>query len=222
MTLKKMEKELRDAGGRLMPGHKPKNGFKPGHIPKNGCKPGEHRGRATEFKPGNIYAFKPGHIQKNGCKPGEHLNRATEFKPGNIYAFKPGDPNNPRGRRKLSPEERNTLEKIRGLAPLVAEQMEQFLRDEETPLILRIKIFEIILDRTYGKAPAKVDITSSQDAVEAAQARLDAIFARGLMTGDEPEKEATPAIVVDQERDGAEAIVVISEAAEEEKEGPDP
>ena len=191
--------EFRDASGRFMPGHIPKNAFKPGNI--------------YTFKPGNIpkNAFKPGNIPKNGCKPGEHRGRATEFKPG--------DPNNPRGRRKLSLEEQITLEKIRGLAPLVVEQMEQILRDEETPLILRIKIFEIILDRTYGRVPAKVDITSSQDAVEAAQARLDAIFARGLTTGDEPEKEATPAIVVDQERDGAEAIVVISEVAEEEKEG---
>ncbi len=89
--------------------------------------------------------------------------------------------------------------------------MEQILRDEETPLILRIKIFEIILNRTYGRVPAKVDVTSIQDAVEAAQARLDAIFARGLMTGDEPDKEATPAIVVDQERDGEKAIVVLSD-----------
>ena len=190
--------DIRDARGR----------FKPGNIPKH------------PFKPGNIYAFKPGNIPKHPFKPGN----IHAFKPGNIpkNAFKPGDPNNPRGRRKLSPEEQNTLEKIRGLAPLVAEQMEQILQDKETPLLLRIRIFEIVLDRTYGRVPAKVDITSSQDAVEAAQARLDAIFARGLTTGDEPEKEATPAIVVDQERDGAEAIVVISEVAEEEKEGPDP
>ena len=196
-----MEKVKDESAGSPSEGRDARGRFKPGHI--NGCKPGEHRSRATEFKPGNI--------PKNGCKPGEHRGRATEFKPG--------DPNNPRGRRKLSLEEQITLEKIRGLAPLVVEQMEQILRDEETPLILRIKIFEIILDRTYGRVPAKVDITSSQDAVEAAQARLDAIFARGLTTGDEPEKEATPAIVVDQERDGAEAIVVISEVAEEEKEG---
>ncbi len=194
--------EDRDARGRFKTGvrHNPAGEFKPGNIPKH------------PFKPGNIpqNAFKPGHIPKH------------QFEPGNIpkNAFKPGDPNNPRGRRKLSPEEQNTLEKIRGLAPLVAEQMEQILRDEETPLLLRIRIFEIVLDRTYGRVPAKVDITSSQDAVEAAQARLDAIFARGLTTGDEPEKKATPAIVVDQEQDGAEAIVVISEAAEEEKEGP--
>ena len=86
---------------------------------------------------------------------------------------------NTAGRNKLTGEQREALEEIRNLAPKVAQKMSDMLEDDTVPAVAKIKIMDIILDRTYGKAEAavKVDVEQHMSA-EAARARLEAIAVR--------------------------------------------
>ncbi len=80
--------------------------------------------------------------------------------------FKPGVSGNPSGRRKRTPAEKKALEKLHKLAPEAVHQLELLLRNERTPSAVKVKICEIILDRTYGKAPATVTFASETDRAE--------------------------------------------------------
>ncbi len=193
---RKPSDEFRDEKGRFKPGKNSKYSFKPGHIPKN--------------------AFKPGHIPKNGFKPGYHpeteilpgerIGLATEIAPGEHRSpateFKPGQSGNPKGRPRLTQQQKNTLEKIRALAPRAEEVLEEILNDETVPAIVRLKAVEMILDRTYGKAPAKVDLVDPRASAQEARARLESIFTRAVIRGREAhEAEEVQAVVVDAEPD---------------------
>jgi len=70
----------------------------------------------------------------------------------------------------------DSLNEIRGLAPEVVNQMERMLHDDRTPAMVKVRIMEIILERTYGRPEASIKLTTAQQNVEAAQARLEAIF----------------------------------------------
>ena len=70
----------------------------------------------------------------------------------------------------------DSLNEIRGLAPEVVNQMERMLHDDRTPAMVKVRIMEIILERTYGRPEAPIKLTTAQQNVEAAQARLEAIF----------------------------------------------
>ena len=72
-------------------------------------------------------------------------------------------------------ERMNSLDEIRGLAPDVAGMMGDMLRSPKVPPIVKVRIMEMILERTYGKPEASVRLTSAQQNVEAAQARIAAI-----------------------------------------------
>jgi len=69
----------------------------------------------------------------------------------------------------------DSLNEIRGLAPEVVNQMERMLHDDRTPAMVKVRIMEIILERTYGRPEASIKLTTAQQNVEAAQARLEAI-----------------------------------------------
>ena len=92
--------------------------------------------------------------------------------------FLPGCSGNPSGTVKKTWEEREALEEIRKLAPGVAGKMTQPLNSEKTPAHVKVRILEIILDRTYGKPEAAIRLNANIRSGEEARARLEAIAAR--------------------------------------------
>ena len=67
---------------------------------------------------------------------------------------------------------------IQKLAPGVADRMVALLDNARTPAIAKVRILEIILERTYGKAETAVRLNADIQSNEAARARLEAIAAR--------------------------------------------
>ncbi|MER2057027.1 MAG: hypothetical protein ABTB30_17210, partial [Clostridia bacterium] len=92
---------------------------------------------------------------------------------------------NPGGRLTLTKVEKDALEEIRKLAPGVAEKMKQMLDEARVPAIAKVRIIEIILERTYGKPETAVRLAVDTQASEAARARLEAIAARIRIEVDE-------------------------------------
>ena len=92
--------------------------------------------------------------------------------------FLPGSSGNPSGRRKPTWEEREALEEIKKLAPGVAGRMTKLLDNEKTPANVKVRIMEIILERTYGKPEAAIKLKAEMESGESSRARLEAIAAR--------------------------------------------
>ena len=90
--------------------------------------------------------------------------------------FKPGQSGNPAGRPKQTQEEKDGLEEIRKLAPGVADKMRQMLENPKVPAVAKVRILEIILERTYGKPENSLKLVSAQQSFEAAEARIAAII----------------------------------------------
>ena len=90
----------------------------------------------------------------------------------------PGKSPNPGGRPKQTEEEKDALEEIRKLAPGVAAKMTELLNNPRVPAIAKVRILEIILERTYGKPETAVRLNADIQSNEAARARLEAIAAR--------------------------------------------
>ena len=91
--------------------------------------------------------------------------------------FKPGQSGNPAGRPKKTKEEEVMLSKLKALTPLALEKMERMLKNDHVAALAKVRIIEIILERTFGKVESAVKVTNTQESVEAAQAELEAIFA---------------------------------------------
>ena len=92
--------------------------------------------------------------------------------------FLPGSSGNPGGKQKQTREEREALEAVKSLAPGVADRMTELLDDDKTPAQVKVRIMEIILERTYGKPEAAIKLKAEVRSGEAARARLEAIAAR--------------------------------------------
>ena len=92
--------------------------------------------------------------------------------------FLPGQSPNPGGWLKKTEGEQDALEEIRRLAPSVAGHMVKILNNPHAPAIAKVRILEIILERTYGKPEASIKLNADIRSNEAARARLDAIAAR--------------------------------------------
>ena len=92
--------------------------------------------------------------------------------------YLPGQSGNPSGHPKRTWEQQEALEEIRKLAPRAAEKMAAMLDDDDVPPVVKVRILEIILDRTYGKPEAAVRMSVETQTPEAARARLEAIAAR--------------------------------------------
>ena len=73
-------------------------------------------------------------------------------------------------------ERMESLNEIRSLAPEAVRQMEDMLGNPKTSPMVKIRIMEMILDRTFGRPEAAVKLSTTQQNVEAAQARLERIF----------------------------------------------
>ena len=99
----------------------------------------------------------------------------TEVKRESNGQFAKGQSGNPSGKKKTTQEELDALEEIRKLAPGVAEKMKEMLDAPRVPAIAKVRILEIILERTYGKPETALKLTTAQQSVEAAQARIAAI-----------------------------------------------
>ncbi len=91
--------------------------------------------------------------------------------------FKPGQSGNPAGRPKKTKDEEALLSKLKALTPLALEKMEAMLNNDHIAALAKVRLIEIILERTFGKVEAPVKVTNTQETVEAAQAELEAIFA---------------------------------------------
>ena len=102
----------------------------------------------------------------------------VEIQRGEKGRFLPGKSPNPGGRPKQTEEEKDALEEIRKLAPGVAAKMTELLNNPRVPAIAKVRILEIILERTYGKPETAVRLNADIQSNEAARARLEAIAAR--------------------------------------------
>ncbi len=106
---------------------------------------------------------------------------ASEEKYPNRY--KPGQSGNPAGRPKKTREEEALLEQLKQLTPLALEKMKGMLENDRVAALAKVRIIEIILERTFGKVENPVKVTNAQESIEQAQAELDAIFASYDDTG---------------------------------------
>ena len=102
----------------------------------------------------------------------------VEILRGENGQFLPGKSPNPGGRPKMTEEEKDALEEIRKLAPGVAEKMAEMLNAPRVPAIAKVRIIEIILERTYGKPETAIKLNADIQSNEQARARLEAIAAR--------------------------------------------
>ena len=78
----------------------------------------------------------------------------------------------------------DSLDEIRGLAPDVAMLMGDMRRSPKVVPIVKVRIMEMVLERTFGKPETSVRLTSALQNVEAAQARIAAIVS-AIRVGDE-------------------------------------
>ena len=72
-------------------------------------------------------------------------------------------------------ERMDSLDEIRSLTPEVVRQMGDMLSKDKVPPMVKVRIMEIILERTYGKPETSIKLTNARQNVEAAQERLAAI-----------------------------------------------
>ena len=81
-------------------------------------------------------------------------------------------------------ENMDSLSEIRRLTPEVVHLMDEMLHNAKTPAVVKVRIMEIILERTFGKPEAAIRLSTAQQNVEAAQARISAIVSQ-IKIGDE-------------------------------------
>lgn len=86
-------------------------------------------------------------------------SKKTAKAPGRPFA--PGKSGNPSGRPKQTPEQKDALEAIRGLTPKAVETMRQILDSPRAGETAKLRVCEIILERTYGKASASVELNAA-------------------------------------------------------------
>ena len=107
----------------------------------------------------------------------EQEEQIVEIKRGEKGHFLPGQSPNPGGRPKKSQEEAEALEMIRVATPEAVAILLKLLKAEKgVSALTKVKIIEMMLDRTFGKPDTAVKVTTEQQSVEEAQAELEAIF----------------------------------------------
>ena len=61
---------------------------------------------------------------------------------------------------------------------MAADKIRSMLDDAKVPAVVKARLIEIILERTYGKPEAAIKLSADVQSNEAARARLEAIAAR--------------------------------------------
>lgn len=79
--------------------------------------------------------------------------------------FAPGKSGNPSGRRKKTQAEIDALEAIRAACPEAVEIALKMLRANDTPAAIRLRIVEMIINRTYGREPIAADADQSDGVI---------------------------------------------------------
>jgi hypothetical protein len=74
-----------------------------------------------------------------------------------------------------------SLNGIQRLVPDVVDLMEDMLHNPKVSPIVKTRIMEMVLERTFGRPEAAVKLTTAQQSVEAAQARISAIVSEILI-----------------------------------------
>ena len=82
-----------------------------------------------------------------------------------------------RRKKERKSDEELMMEQIRDLTPKAVESLKAMLDDDKVAPQTKVRVIEIVLDRTFGKAEAQVKVTNVQESVAAAQAELEEIFA---------------------------------------------
>ena len=75
-------------------------------------------------------------------------------------------------------ENMDSLSEIRRLTPEVVDMMGEMLRNNKIPAMVKVRIMEIVLERTFGKPEAAIRLSTAQQNVEAAQERISAIVSQ--------------------------------------------
>ena len=75
-------------------------------------------------------------------------------------------------------DQMDSLEEIRKMVPDVVSQIERMMHDDRTSAMVKVRLMEMVLERTFGRPEASVKLTTAQQGVEAAQARIAAIVER--------------------------------------------
>lgn len=86
-------------------------------------------------------------------------SQRTAINRGKGKPFKPGQSGNPAGRPKQTPEQRDALQMIRALAPDAADKLVEILNDPKASPAVKVQCIQIILERTYGKPDAHIELT---------------------------------------------------------------
>ena len=93
----------------------------------------------------------------------------------NPRPFQPGPSGNPSGRRMRTKEQQEAIDALRKLAPEAVQVLGSILADGEAPVTARIKVAEIVLDRTCGKPEASVRVTSVRESLNESRAYIVAL-----------------------------------------------
>ncbi len=95
-----------------------------------------------------------------------------------VYYFHPGQSGNPSGRHKCTKEEKEAMDAIRSLDHIAVEKLESLLKSDDVSAAVKVKICELILDRTYGKVETAVRVTSVQKTVEKSESYILSLVER--------------------------------------------
>jgi hypothetical protein len=86
-------------------------------------------------------------------------NNGKTARRGRGRPFEKGTSGNPGGRPKQTTEQKDALQAIRDLAPEAADKLREILRDPDAGWTVKVQAINIILERTYGKPDAHVELT---------------------------------------------------------------
>lgn len=89
--------------------------------------------------------------------------------------FAAGTSGNPGGRPRRTAKELEVLGCIRGLSALAPVVLEDLLRDKTANPACRLKAAEIVLERTYGKPVASVQVETRPDVLAEIRAEVEKI-----------------------------------------------